>query len=334
MKRFVTGILAAAAMFVGAAAHAGEITVYTSYEEDEVKAYLQAFNKSHPDVKVNVLRLSTGDLGARMLAEASNPKHDVIWGWAVTNMVDPRILELTESYAPKAVDKMNARFRDPQNRWVATTGYMAAFCVNTDVLTKKNLPVPASWKDLLDPRYKGEILMPNPASSGTGYLQVVALLQGMGEQAGWKYLKDLDANISQYIKSGSRPCRMAIAGEAAIGLSYEFVAIKAIAGGAPIKMVIPSEGAGYELEANALMKASKNKADAKTFLDWSITPEAVAAYNAYKGIVTVPGGKISEEAMKAGLPADVSTVLFKMDFEASAKNRDAILERWKKDLER
>ncbi len=229
---------------------------------------------------------------------------------------------------------MNARFRDPQNRWVATTGYMAAFCVNTDVLAKKNLPMPTSWKDLLNPKYKGEIVMPNPASSGTGYLQVVALLQGMGEDAGWKYLKELDGNISQYIKSGSRPCRMAIAGEAAIGLSYEFVAIKAIAGGAPIKMVIPSEGAGYELEANALMKASKNKVDAKTFLDWSITPEAVAAYNAYKGIVTIPGGKISDEAMKAGLPADVSTVLFKMDFDASAKNRDAILERWKKDLER
>lgn len=315
-------------------ARAGEITVYTAYEEDEIKAYVQGFNKANPDVKVNVLRLSTGDLAARIVAEAENPKHDVIWGFAVTNMVDPRILNSLEAYKPKDADKLDAKFRDAQDRWVATTGYMAAFCVNTEVLKAKNLPMPTSWQDLLKPVYKGEVVMPNPASSGTGYLQIVALLQGLGEEKGWKYLKDLDANINQYIKSGSKPCRSARAGEFAIGLSYEFVAIKSIAEGFPIKMVIPSEGAGYELEANGLVKTAKNKADAKKFLDWSVSTQAVELYSAYKGIVTIPGGKVSEEAQKAGLPANVAPILFKMDFEASARNRDAILTRWKKDIER
>ena len=73
------------------AAQAGEITAYTSLEEDDVKVYLDAFNKAKPGIKVNVLRLSTGDLAARMLAEKSNPRHDVIWGWAVTQMVDPAV---------------------------------------------------------------------------------------------------------------------------------------------------------------------------------------------------------------------------------------------------
>ena len=80
------------------AARAGEITAYTSLEEDDVKVYLDAFNKAKPGIKVNVLRLSTGDLAARMLAEKSNPRHDVIWGWAVTQMVDPRFLEMAEPY--------------------------------------------------------------------------------------------------------------------------------------------------------------------------------------------------------------------------------------------
>lgn len=326
--------LGMALLFSTGLAHAGEITAYTSYEEDEIKAYLAGLAKAAPDVKVNVLRLSTGDLAARILAEASNPKHDVIWGWAVTNMMEPRILAMLEPYLPKGADKLDERFRDKDNRWVSTTGYMAAFCVNTDRLKQKNLPMPTSWKDLLNPAYKGEIVMPNPASSGTGYLQIVALLQGMGEQEGWKYLKDLDANIAQYIKSGSRPCRAATAGEFAIGASYEFVAIKAATSGAPVKMVIPSEGAGYELEANALMKTAKNKADSQRFLDWALTPEAVALYSAYKGIVTVPGGKVSEEAQKAGLPADVRPILFKMDFAASLRDREAILERWRKEIER
>ena len=77
-----------------------------------------------------------------MIAEGDNPKHDVIWGFAVTNMVDPRILASLESYKPKGADRLDARFRDPQDRWVATTGYMAAFCVNTEVLKAKNLPMP------------------------------------------------------------------------------------------------------------------------------------------------------------------------------------------------
>jgi iron(III) transport system substrate-binding protein len=73
-------------------AWAGTITVYTSYEEDELAAFLDKMKQDLPDIEVNVLRLSTGDLGARMLAESANPQHDVIWGWAATHIVDPRIL--------------------------------------------------------------------------------------------------------------------------------------------------------------------------------------------------------------------------------------------------
>src|SRR5258706_6719790 len=107
------------------AAQAGEITAYTSLEEDDVKVYLDAFNKAKPGIKVNVLRLSTGDLAARMLAEKSNPRHDVIWGWAVTQMVDPRFLEMAEPYKPAGIEKVNAAFKDPDGSWFATTGYFA-----------------------------------------------------------------------------------------------------------------------------------------------------------------------------------------------------------------
>src|SRR6187551_3636206 len=93
-------------------ARAGEITAYTALEEDDVKVYLDAFQKAKPGIKVNVLRLSTGDLIARILAEKSNPRHDVIWGWAVTQMVDPRFLEMAEPYKPAGIEKVNAQFKD------------------------------------------------------------------------------------------------------------------------------------------------------------------------------------------------------------------------------
>lgn len=324
----------AAMVLVGAAARAGEITAYTSLEEDDVRVYLQGFAKAQPGVKVNVLRLSTGDLGARMLAEKANPRHDVIWGWAVTNMVDPRILEMTEVYKPAGIDKVNPAFKDKDGRWFATTGYFAGFCVNNEILKKNNLPMPTSWQDLLNPAYKGQIVMPNAASSGTGYLQVVSILQMKGEEKGWQFLKELDKNIAQYIKSGSRPCKMASSGEYAIGLSFAFSAVKQVMEGFPIKLVVPSEGAGYETEVSALMKTAKNKPDSKLFLDWLLTLDAAKLYGERAEMSSVPGAKAPEAVLKAGLPADVSKVLYKMDFDASARNKDRIVTEWKTKIER
>lgn len=333
LARVVAG-LALTALALAGTAHAGDITAYTALEEDDVKVYLEAFAKEVPGVKVNVLRLSTGDLIARILAEKANPRHDVIWGVAVTNMVDPRILEMSEPYRPKGIDEVKTIFKDPQQRWFATTGYFAGFCVNTEVLKKKNLPMPASWQDLLNPVYKGEVVMPNAASSGTGYLQIASILQMKGEEEGWKFLKALDKNIAQYIKSGSRPCRMAAGGEFAIGASFAFSAVKQIQQGYPIKLVIPSEGAGYEIEVSALMKTSKNKEDVKRFLDWLLTPTAAKLYGERAELSTVPGVKAPEAVLATGLPADPTTVLYKMDFDWSAKNRDRVVTRWKKEIER
>lgn len=322
--------IGALALAATVSAHAGTITVYSSLEEDEIKAYVDAAKKDMPALDIKVLRLSTGDLGSRILAESANPQHDVIWGWALTNTLDPRITALLDAYAPKGSDKLDARYRAADHKWVAATGYIAAFCVNTEVLKAKNLPIPTSWKDLADPRYKNEVVMPNPVSSGTGYLQIAALLQSMGADNGWKFLKTLDGNVAQYIKSGSRPCKAARAGEFGIGTSLAFAAMQSIEEGYPIKMVIPSDGAGYELEASGLMASSRNKEDAKRFLDWTLSPNAAALYTRYKEIVTIPGTPQSLAAKAAGLPEDLSTVLYAVDFDASARDRNDILSTWQK----
>lgn len=325
---------AVALLAAGGPALAGKITVYTSYEEDELAAFLEKAKKDLPDVEVDVLRLSTGDLHARMLAEASNPKQDVIWGWAATSMVDPRILELVEAYEPEGIDKVPARFRDKENRWFATTGYMGAFCVNNEILKGDDLPMPATWKDLLKPEYQGRLVMPNPASSGTGYLHVASILQMMGEEKGWEFLDALDKNMAQYIKSGSKPCNVASAGEYAIGISFALRAIKNIEEGYPITMVVPSEGAGHELEASALMKTSQNKEDAKKFLDWILSAQAAEEYNNWKSIVTMSDREMPKRFLDAGLPADISSVLFDVDYAWAAENRDRILAEWQKRYER
>jgi len=332
--RILFAILAMSILVFSGIARAGELTVYTSLEEDDAKVYLDAFAKVEPGIKVNLLRLSTGDLGARMLAESSNPQHDIIWGWAVTQMVDPRIMEMLEAYKPKGIDKVNTNFMDPGNKWFATTGYFAAFCVNTEVLKNKNLPMPSSWQDLLNPVYKGQLIMPNPASSGTGYLQISSILQMKGEDEGWKFLHELDKNMGQYIKSGSKPCKLTRVGEYAVGASFAFVGVKSIDKGFPIKLVIPSEGAGYEMEVSGLMKTSDNKSDAKQFLDWLLTTDAGALYGERAAMSVVPGAVQTQKARDAGLPADVASVLYDMDFDWSATNKSRVITKWKAEIER
>jgi len=234
---------------------------------------------------------------------------------------------LLEPYAPKGLNRVQPLFRDKDATpsWVGIDIYVSAFCFNTEVAKKKNLPKPESWADLTKPVYKGEVVMPNPASSGTGYLSVASILQRMKEDEGWKYLDALDKNMAEYTKSGSKPCKDAAAGERAIGVSFEYVALKMKKDGAPVEMILPKEGSGYEIEANALTKRGKNNAAAKQFLDWAITDEAMALYAKYFGAVAVPGFPAPE-----GLPKDITKVVYPNDFDWSAKNRDRILAEWAK----
>ena len=315
-------------------ATADEITVYTALEEEEIAAYIDAAKKAMPETDINVLRLSTGKLGARLLAEAGNPQADVVWGWAVSAMMDPQILEMLEPYTAKGADVLPATFRGEDGKWFAPIGYMGAFCVNTARLEEKGLEMPKSWKDLENPDFKDEILMPDPNSSGTGYLHVNAVLQTMGEDAGWAQLEAVDPNMAQYTSSGSKPCKSARVGEYTVGISLAFTAMQSIEEGYPLAMVFPEEGVGYELEASGLMASSDNKEAAKAFLDWTMSKEAIDLYQQYKALITIPGVDASQAAEKAGLPADISTVLADIDFVTAAKNQAAVKETWKEKLGR
>jgi len=310
-------------------AHAQKQTVviYTAIENEQITEYKKAYEKALPNVDVKMKRLSTGDISAVFMAEKDNMQADLIWGVAATNMLIFKNAGLLEPYAPKGLDRLQPLFRDKANppSWVGIDIYMSAFCFNTEIAKKHNLPAPASWADLTKPVYKGQVVMPNPASSGTGYLSVASILQRMGEAEGWKYLDALNLNIAEYTKSGSKPCKDAAAGERAVGVSFEYVAVEMKRKGAPVEMILPKEGSGYEMEANALTKKGASNPGAKQFLDWAISDEAMGLYAKFFAAVAVPGFPVPE-----GLPKDISKVVYPNDFDWSAKNRDRILAEWAK----
>ena len=159
---------------------------------------------------------------------------------------------MLQPYAPKGLDKVSAKYRDPKNppAWVGMDVYGAAICFNTVEAQKLELPKPETWKDLTKPVYKGTIVMPNPASSGTGYLDVAGWIQMWGEADAWKFMDALHENIAQYTHSGCKPCRQAGAGEFPIGVSFEYRAITTKKSGAPIDIIFPTEGLGWDLESS------------------------------------------------------------------------------------
>lgn len=326
LTKLTTSVMA---LCVGSAAMADSLTVYSALEEEEIAVYLEAAQAAMPDTEINVLRLSTGKLGARLLAEARNPQADVIWGWAVTAMMDPQVLELLKPVEVSGADTLGEAFRDAENRWFAPIGYMGAFCVNTDRLAQKGLEMPTSWEDLEAPGFKGEVVMPDPNSSGTGYLHVNAVLQSMGVEKGWAQLEAVDPNMSQYTSSGSKPCKAARTGEYSVGISLAFTAMTSIEEGYPLAMVFPEGGAGYELEASGMLASTDNADAAKQFLDWTMSDEAIALYHKYKVLVTVPGVEQSEAAAKAGLPEDISTIVAPVDFVESAGRQSDVKAEWR-----
>ena len=319
---------ALAAALVASAAKAQELTVYTALEADQIKAYQAAFEKSNPGIKIRWVRDSTGVVTAKLLAEKADPKADVVVGLAATSLMLLDKEGMLQGYRPEGLDKIKKTMRDPAEppKWVGMDIWASAACFNTIEAGKKNMPAPKSWADLTKPEYKGQIAMPNPASSGTGYLMVAGWLQMMGEEAGWKFMDALHQNIASYTHSGSKPCRQAAAGEYVVGLSFEYRANKTKKDGAPIEAILPSEGLGWDMEASAIIATTKQLAAARKLLDWSVSEEANKLYADNFAIVAYPGVQAKLEHVKG----DVEQMLGKNDFAWSAANRDRVLAEWTK----
>src|SRR5262245_21159722 len=320
-----------AAVSFGAAAQKTQLTVYTALETDQLKAYQAGFEKANPNIEIVWVRDSTGIITAKLLAEKANPKADVIMGVAATSMAIFDKEGMLQPYAPPGLARLSPQYRDPKNppAWVGMDVWGATICFNTAEAAKHNIPKPETWKDLTKPVYKGQIVMPHPASSGTGFFDVSAWLQMWGDKDGWAYMDGLHENIAQYMHSGSRPCAAAAAGEYVVGISFEYRANREKARVAPIELVFPKEGLGWDLEAIGIVKGTKNMDAAKKLEDWAVSDDAMGLYANNFAIVAVPA--LSKPL--PNVPADYASRLAKNDFAWAAANRDKVLAEWSKRYE-
>jgi iron(III) transport system substrate-binding protein len=314
----------------GAVAQKTQLLVYTALETDQIKAYQEGFNKVEPNIEIKWVRDSTGVITAKLLAEKSNPQADVVMGVAASSLALLDKNGMLEPYKPLNADAIMSQYIDKKNppAWFGMDVWGATVCFNTVEAAKKGIPKPETWKDLTKPAYKGQIVMPNPASSGTGFFDVSAWLTLWGDDGGkgggWKYMDALHQNIAQYTHSGSKPCNMAATGEFVVGISFEYRANTNKAKGAPIDLVFPKEGLGWDLEAFAIHKGTKNLAAARKLADWASSKDAMLLYGKNFAITAQPG----VAAPLANVPKDYEARLVKMDFATTAANRERVLAEW------
>ncbi len=314
-------------------APAGELVVYSTIDPDEVPLYKGAFEKSNPSITLNIVRSSTGTTTARILAEKDNPRHDVIFRMANTSLIVFGKEGLLYPYEPKGLARIDPAFRDKVNNpplWVGSNAYTNAICYNIPESKKLGLPPPKTWADLIKPVYKGYIVAPNPQASGTGFINITAWIFLWGEDKAFEYMDKLDENIKFYMNSGSAPCVKAGSGEVPIALSWDFRAARLIGQGAPIELIVPEEGLGWDLEGSAIMKvAEKNDrlADAKTFMDWTISEEALKVHNKNFAIIATPD-KVEPVPNHPSSKGDMMKYLLKYDFVWNAENRNRLIAKW------
>ena len=318
-----------AAVMTPALAQKTAITAYTSLENDQLAIYKAEIEKAVPEADIQWVRDSTGVITARIIAEKAAPKADIVLALAASSLLLFKKEGSLEPYQPVGVDALKPQFKSADGSYTGMDAFLGVLCYNTVEGAKAGTAVPKSYKDLLDAKFKGRLVMPHPASSGTGYLMVAAWLQTMGETEGWKFMDALHENMAVYTHSGSAPCVQAAKGERLAGLGFDMRGAKEKSNGAPLELVLPVEGAGWDMEASSIIKGTKNVAVAKKVMDWVASKAGNELFSKYYAIVAHPDVK----NLPQNYPADADAKMAKIDLEKMALDREATLKEWSKRYE-
>jgi iron(III) transport system substrate-binding protein len=255
----------------------GQVNVICSVQADWCNMIQTVFAKT-TGIKVNMSLKGSGEALAQLIAEKANPKTDVWFGGTGDPHLQAAETDLTLPYQSATLPQLHAwaqqQARQSGYRTVGIYSGPLGFGYNTELVAKKKLAVPRSWADLLKPEYKGEIQVANPASSGTAYTMVATLVQLMGEDKAFDYLKALHRNVGQYTRSGTGPIKAVARGETAISISFVHDGPGEKLQGFPVETVTPSEGTGAEIGSMSIVKGARNLTQAQKFYEWALTPQA------------------------------------------------------------
>jgi len=309
----------------------GELVVYCTVQEEWCRPMVAGFEKA-TGIKVLMTRKSSGEFYAQIKAEAANPRGDIWWGGTGDPHLQAAEEGLTDPYVSPKLDELQdwavRQARASQFRTVGIYAGALGYSYNADELKKRKLPEPKCWADLTKPAFKDEVQVANPNSSGTSYTMLATLVQIMGEQKAFDYLKALHKNVNQYTKSGAAPARAAATGESLVGITFQHDAVVQAIGGAPVKIVSPCEGTGYEIGSMSIIKGAKNLANARKWYDWALSPEAQAIGADAKVSYQVPSNKKSKVPAQAPKLSEIKLIDYDFVKYGSSAERSRLLKKW------
>jgi iron(III) transport system substrate-binding protein len=335
MVRFAAAVILLAGLAAPAPARAqGSVTVYCSVLAEWCEIMRAEFERA---TGINALMTvkSTGETFAQIRAEANNPRADIWWGGTAEPHLEAAELGLTEEYRSPVLPKLHAwaRKQAEQSKYRSVGIYAGTLGLvwNTEQLARRRLPEPKCWADMLRPEYRDEVQMSHPGTSGTSYVILATIMQLMGENAGFEYLRKLHRNINQYPRSGAAPMRNTATGETTLSLTWMFAAVAEANAGFPVKAVAPCEGTGYEIGSMSLIKGGRNLENAKRWYEFALTPAAQATGVRAKSF-QIPSHV--DAPLPPGTPRLEEVKLIDYDFAryASSAERRRLLDRWEKEI--
>ena len=336
MKRWTLALAAAIACALAPAAMAqnGQVNVICSVQADWCNLIQTVFTKS-TGIKVNMSLKGSGEALAQLIAERANPKTDVWFGGTGDPHLQAAESDLTIEYKSASLAQLHPwAQQQAQQSGFKTVGIYSGplgFGYNTELVAKKKLDVPKSWADLLKPEYKGEIQVANPASSGTAYTMIATLVQLMGEDKAFDYLKALHRNVSTYTRSGTGPIKAVARGETAVSISFVHDGPGEKQQGFPVATITPSEGTGAEIGSMSIVKGARNLEQAKKFYEWALTPGA-QQFGAAAKQYQLPSNKAT--VVDANVPDFKKIKLINYDYAkyGASAVRKRLIARWEKDV--
>lgn len=289
--------------------------------------YVELFDEFAAEVnaKVDFLSMSSGEVISRIQAEGGKPMADLWFGGGIDAFMAAKEDGLLDSYIPEEADKISSQFRDKEGYWISKGLTVVGFLVNEELLKEKGLDVPTTWEELSDPKYKDEIIMANPAISGTNYGAVKGILDMYGEEDGWAYLEKLNDNIPFYGKRGKDPEEKTVAGEFAIGIIPADKMSFDVGEKHNLTVIYPEDGVPWVPEGVAIFKGGEGADIAKAFLDFMLRDENQEKLAELDG---KDGAQMIKEGIGGydlGLPEDR---LIDQDISTFGTMREAILEKW------
>jgi len=309
-------------------AWAGEnkVVVLCSPDPAWCEAVKREFSKT--STGLDFVRLSSGAALARLRAERANPTFDVWFGGSGDSYWVAQAEGLLEFYHPKAWNELRPQLtKAVDGHYIPLYTGLHGFGVNEKILQEKNLPVPQTWKELGDPKYKGLIAMPNPNTSGTGYVMMTTIVQIYGEDPGFELLKAIHRNVAQYTRSGGDPSLLAGRGEVGVGVSFANDVVERGRKGFPISFIAPKDGTGYEIGGILLVKGAPNRANGLKLIDWALEPEN-QKLGPQNGEVSIPSH--SRSAVDPDVPRfeDVKLINFDFGKYGTPEVRDGLIRKW------